>query len=541
MRFIAGILALTLLPACSQATNSSNNTDNTDKPVSQEEMPSIPAAQSPLAENEWYELGQATLAANLAKKPINHQAKNVILFIADGMDPTTVTAARIYDGQQKGMPGESNVLNFETLPHLAMSKTYNTNMQVPDSAGTASAMMTGIKTKAGVISITDEAMRNDCQGALAHPAITVAELAEQAGMAVGVVSTARLTHATPATTYAHSANRNWESDADMPQHAEGCKDIAAQLIDWPFGDGVDVALGGGRRGFMPKDQSDPEIGFQKGKRKDGRDLIAEWQAKSDHHKYVWNSETFNAVTIDKDLKLLGLFNSSHMQYEADRANDQGGEPSIAEMTEKAIDRLSLNDNGYFLMVEGGRVDHAHHAGNAARALADVRAFDAAVKVALEKTDPQDTLIIVTADHGHTLALQGYPKRGNPILGLVYSLDRKTGLPENTPLAAADGKPYTTLSYGNGPGGVFHTKKDERDLPITRPVLTDEDVADLNFKQQSLVPMGSETHGGQDVTIYARGPRAWLFDGPVEQNYIFHVMEYALNLNARAQSAEAETQ
>lgn len=531
-RLAISLIALSAATAC-DAVSEDTNTSSTN--VTAGETPATPRGTSALAGDEWYEDGQRQLKERLARKPIVRPAKNVILFIADGMDPTTITAARIYDGQKKGMIGEENMLSFETMPHLAMAKTYTTNMQVPDSAGTASAMVTGVKTKSGVISVTDAVDNNDCAAALAHPAVSAAELAEQAGMATGVISSARLTHATPATSYSHSANRNWEADSEMPASAADCKDIAAQLIDFPYGDGLEIAMGGGRRNFMTRDQKDPEIGFLKGRRKDGRDLIAEWEAKSAGHHYVWNQEGFDAVNVTSDLKLLGLFESSHMQYEADRGEDRGGEPSLAEMTSLAIDRLSLEDNGYFLMVEGGRVDHAHHAGNAARALIDVTAFDAAVATALEKTDREDTLIIVTADHGHTMALQGYPVRGNPILGLVRSLDYKTYEASDGPQLAGDGKPYTTLSYANGPGAVFPGGKD-KDTSVTRKVLTDEMVAELDFAQQSITPFGSETHGGQDVTIYAAGPQAFLFDGVVEQNYIFHVMEYALNLNGRAQAA-----
>ncbi|MCI5046836.1 MAG: alkaline phosphatase, partial [Aquisalinus sp.] len=467
-----------------------------------------------------------------ARQPIVTPAKNVILFIADGMDPTTITAARIFDGQSKGMPGEEHTLTFETLPHLALAKTYNTNMQTPDSAGTATAMMTGVKTKAGVINVTDEVLRGDCAGSLAHPAIAAGELAEMAGMAVGVVSTARLTHATPATVYARAASRDWEADSDLPAAADACKDIARQLIEFPYGDGLEVAMGGGRRNFLPTDMADPEYSFAKGRRNDGRDLITEWTSKSENHVYVWNKAGFDRIDLTGESKVLGLFEMSHMQYEADRAEDVAGEPSIAEMTATAIDLLSDDEDGYFLMVEAGRVDHAHHAGNAARALQDVQAFDAAVKTALGKVNLDETLIIVTADHGHTLTIQGYPQRGNPILGLAVS-PNADGTPGETPALAADGKPYTTLAYANGQGSVFFGGEDGED--ITRPEVTNEEAQALNYRQQALIPSGSETHGGQDVSIYAQGPMAYLIDGVVEQNYVFHVIEHALNLNARAEA------
>lgn len=335
------------------------------------------------------------------------------------------------------------------------------------------------------------------------------------------MTTTRLTHATPASTYAHSADRNFEGDRylDGDQKQAGCKDIAQQFVEFNIGDGIDVALAGGRGYFLPESVSDGEGEF--GKRQDQRNLIEEWQDRNEHGKYVWNQQGFDKINPKKTEKLLGLFESSHMEYELDRASDLGGEPSLSEMTEKAIDVLRRNDEGYVLLVEGGRIDHGHHAGNAARALNDGIAFAEAVATALRKTDPEDTLIVVTADHSHTIVMQGYAKRGNPILGLSVGLD-KHGAPLNTPALALDGKPYTTLAYVNGPGSI-------KSGP--RPHATDEEAQSNDYQQQSIIPLKSETHAGEDVAIYARGPQAHLLNGVVEQNYIFHLVDYAAELGA----------
>ena len=481
------------------------------------------------ANDPWWADGQAMLKKRLSVRPIDVPAKNVILFVSDGMGPTTVTASRIFDGQSKGMQGEENVLFFETLPHVAYSKTYNTNAQTPDSAGTASAMMTGVKTKAGVSGVTSKILKGNCDLALANPAKTIGELTELAGMATGVVTTARLTHATPMSVYAHTPHRNWEDDSKVPDDAKGkCKDIAAQLIDFPYGDGIDVAMGGGRRHFILKTDADPEDEGKTGNRKDGRNLINEWKAKSNNNVVVQNQAEFDAIDVSSNPKVLGLFNRSHMEYEADRAKDTGGEPSIAEMTKKAIEILSQNENGYFLMVESGRVDHASHASNAYRTLTDAQAFDDAVEAARKMTNISDTLIIVTADHAHTMSMPGYAQRGNPILGLVIDIN-KDGTPSDKPALAADGKPYTAITFANGAGSPFN----KENTPVVRPDLTDVDTQNIDYMQQSLIPRRSETHGGQDVGIYASGPQAYLFGGVVEQNYIFHVMDYALGLRKRA--------
>lgn len=492
------------------------------------------AAANPLpqAGDAYFTAAEKTLDARSDIKPNKRRAKNVILFIGDGMDPTTVAASRIFDGQSRGEEGEENFLSFERFPYIAMAKTYTTNSQVPDSAGTMSAMMTGVKTKSLVISETDAVDVGDCKSGLASKAATVGELSEMAGLSTGVVTTARLTHATPAAVYAHAASRAWEADADLPESAkaDGCTDIAAQLIDFPYGDGLEIAIGGGRENFLPADASDPEYPERKGRRQDGRNLTQEWTAKSERNVYVWNKPDFDRIDMASGPHILGLFEPSHMQFEADRKSDAAGEPSLAEMTAKAIDVLSQNRKGYFLMVEAGRIDHAHHWGNAARALKDTQALSEAVAVARAKTSKKDTLIIVTADHGHTLVFQGYSKKGNNILGLSQEAEVSSHTDKNGYLLGLDGKPYTTLAYANGPGSVFG--KDGK--PVERPALTEDEVEDPNYRQQSLVPMGSETHGGQDVTIYASGPRAYLFGGIVEQNYVFHVINDALNLTERAE-------
>lgn len=455
----------------------------------------------------WYKEAQAQIELAKANAPIKKPAKNVILFVGDGMSVGTITAARIFEGQRRGMLGEEYKLAMETLPSVALSKTYNTNAQIPDSAGTATAMVSGVKTKSGVISIDDNVQRGFCNTAKGNEVETAWEMAAEKGLSVGVVSTARITHATPATAYAHSADRNWENDAAMPNIAknQGCVDIAQQLIDFDKGDGLQVVFGGGRSQFLPDSVTDEE--GKKGKRKDGRNLISEWEAKHSDGQYVWDKSGFDKLDANTK-RAFGLFEPSHMKYEADRRD---GEPSLAEMTSKAIDILGNNQDGYLLMVEAGRIDHAHHDTNAARALADTIAFDDAIKAALDKTNPEETLIIVTADHAHTLIMNGYSDRGNPILGLS-KLGGKYNEDEF-------GKRYTTLGYGNGANAV--------DGPRTNP--TQDEVMALDYKQQALIKFSSETHSGEDVAIFAKGPEAYLFQGAVEQNYIYHVINEALGL------------
>ncbi len=488
---------------------------------------------------EWTALGQSWVgqAVELQHGVSKKKAKKIILFVGDGMGVSTVTAARIRDGQLKGMQGEENYLSFETMPNVALSKVYNVNSQVPDSAGTMTAMVHGIKTDVGVIGVNQNIVRGDCSTVAGNETTSLLESAEMAGWATGVVSTARITHATPAATYAHSADRNWEDNSDMPVEAiaDGCKDIAWQLVNFPYGDGIEVAMGGGRRHFLPKDgafNSPDATSAVEGDRTDGVDLTAMWETNFDNAEYIWNRDQLLDIEPGEVDHLLALFEESHMEYEHDRPADTSGEPSIAEMTGKAIDLLNEHDE-WFLHVESGRIDHAHHATNPFRALDDTIAFAEAVQTAIDKAD-DETLIIVTADHSHVFTIAGYPKRGNPILGLVVPVDG------TEPATALDGWPYTTLGYTNGRGFRHLTPSNSADDIYSVPAfgsgrvdLTGVDTEAAGFHPEVLVPLGSETHSGEDVAIYAMGPGAENVRGVMEQSFIYHVMVEAASADLRS--------
>jgi alkaline phosphatase len=467
-------------------------------------------------------------AINLAKKQKirSGRAKNVILFVGDGMGIATLTAARTFEGQSRGESGEENRLSFEEFPFSAFSKTYSTNQQTSDSAPTMSAIVTGVKTDEGIISVDQNVQHGNYGSVAGNEAKTALEYAEESGRSTGVVSTARLTHATPGACYAHTADRDWESDRDifvLNKEAYEAKfpDIARQLIEFKYGDGLEVALGGGRTKFIPMSTTDPEYATRRGERLDGRDLTQEWTAKYRDSAFVWNRAQFDAIDVKKTKHLFGLFEPSHMKWEHDRATDTAGEPSLAEMTTKSIDILSKNKKGYFLMVEGGRIDHAHHDGNAYRALRDTVALSDAVRAALQKVNLDETLIIVTADHSHTLFIQGYPIRGNNILGLVREVDGN-GEPEPAYRLDRDRKPFTTLGYANGPGAPTGE----------RPVLDWQAVLAPDYKQEAHIPMTAETHGGEDVAIFATGVNAHLIRGSMEQNWIFYVMADAMRVGRK---------
>ncbi len=531
----------------------------------------VPQAPFPVKRTEsaetWRSGGWAAVDAAKRVKT-RKRAKNVIIFVGDGMGISTLTAARIFEAQQRGESGEENRLSFEMFPYSALSKTYSANQQTSDSAPTMSAIITGVKTDEGVISVDQNVVHSDWKTVAGNERKSLLAYAEDAGLSTGVVSTARLTHATPAACYAHSPDRDWESDGDIFIRAKDAyeakfPDIARQLLEFKYGDGLEVAIGGGRTKFLPKVNSkggnptgregapntsnisagstgiggdpnstlptgrvsalypDPEYPERTGERLDGRDLTKEWTDKYKDSAYVWNKAQFDAIDPKKTKHLLGLFEPSQMQYEADRANDRAGEPSLSEMTAKSIDILANNKKGYVLMVEAGRIDHAHHEGNAYRALKDTVALSDAVRTAVSKVNLEETLIVVTADHSHTLFIQGYPARGNNILGLAREIGGDGNIEPNYKLDR-DKKPYTTLGYANGPGTVRGE----------RPVLTQEEVLKPDYKQEARIPFGSETHGGEDVAIFAIGPNAHLFRGSMEQNWIFYIMADALRLGRK---------
>ncbi len=441
------------------------------------------------------------------------EAKNIIFFLGDGMGPTTVTASRIYKY------GEDGSLNMDKLERTARIKTYSNDAQTTDSAPSMAAYMTGVKMNNEVISMSPEtvatAPTKDANGNLGinncapsgngTSVATILELAKAKGKAVGSITTTELTHATPAATFSHICNRN-------AQYA-----IAAQLTpggagyNAALGDGVDVLMGGGRNHFTPFDALVNKAG-----RADGRNLLTEMAAKG----YTVGATKADLAAAPNTKKFIGLFSSkSHLEYELDRsatppAGEGAVQPSLAEMTTKAMDILSQNAGGYFLMVEGGRIDHALHGTNAKRALVDTIAFDDAIKAALDKarlTDPTlaNTLVIVTADHDHTMAFNGYGKRGNPILDITRNYK------DNQPLKDADGNTYTTLVFGNGPN-----------RPNLRTSLDSATVLADNYLQETGVRLASETHGGGDVKLLATGAGAKVFKGTLNNTAVFALLKSA---------------
>uniref|UniRef100_A0A8D8IF20 Alkaline phosphatase n=1 Tax=Culex pipiens TaxID=7175 RepID=A0A8D8IF20_CULPI len=500
--------------ACAAETGRTYDNDNQHKRSSQDKSSRqlVGYEEIETTSDFWRQKAQSILEGKLAEAKITKNPKNVIYFIGDGMSPQTVAATRVYLGN------ENRMLSFEEFPYTGTARTYCVNRQVADSACTATAYLSGVKTNYGMINVAAEVPRYNCTYNREETEfLGLLKWAQDNEMATGVVSNARITHATPAGTYASIANRDWEDDSYMAR--DECDitkypDIAQQLIHGEVGKRYDVILGGGRRHFVPSGFMDNEnVG---GSRADGKNLINEWlELHGSSSKYVWNKAELQAVDPSKTDRLLGLFDSSHCLYnlEIDEKKLQDTKPKLTEMVEAAIKFLNKRESGYVLFVEGGKIDMAHHETHPRLALEETAEYSRAIDLARKMTSVEDTLIVVTADHSHTMTYNGYTKRGNDILGIADVSDR-------------DNLPYTTLSYANGEGYYSTYKKDNL---AEREDISGYDYTDYRTQYPATVPLSSETHGGEDVTVYASGPMAHLFTGNIEQNVIPDLIAYAAQI------------
>lgn len=359
----------------------------------------------------WRANAQEHIAQKLATEAqLNvNTAKNIIMFLGDGMSLQTVAATRMYMG------GEELSLSFEKFPHFGLSKTYAVNFQVADSANTATAYLTGVKGNYETIGVNAQVKRDDCDGAMdvAKQTESLAKWAQASCKATGIVTTSRVTHASPSGAYAHIANRYWENDAEVRKsQCDPSKtiDIARQLVEQDVGKNFKVILGGGRREFRDTTMTDEEN--EPGLRTDGRDLIAEWQVDRSlrgNASYVWNRESLMAVDVAKTDYLMGLFEASHCMYNLDIENGglAASEPSLADMTEMAVRMLQKDDEGFFLFVESARIDMAHHQNWARKAVDETKEFSKIIDMVRRMTNESDTLIVVTSDHSHVMSYNGY--------------------------------------------------------------------------------------------------------------------------------------
>lgn len=348
----------------------------------------------------WLESGKRFVAYKDATANLPHRgrAKNIIFFLGDGMSLATLAATRVYLG------GEEKSLAFESFPDTGLIKTYAIDRLVPDSACAATAFLCGVKANYGTVGVSGYVKRGDCEASKNSSMYvdSIAKWALDSGRDVGLITTTRVTHATPAGLYAHSADRDWENDKKVQKDCgadSGVSDIALQLMQGEIGQRLKVVMGGGKTQFVD------ELYYEEGKRRDGRNLLQEFLMENPYNTYVETKEDLMSVKDSETKRLLGLFSDGHMSYNL--KSDATQQPSLLEMTEKAIEILKANENGYLLFIESGRIDTAHHDNKAKLALDETAQLSEAVALARTVTNEEDTLIVVAADHSHTMTISGY--------------------------------------------------------------------------------------------------------------------------------------
>ena len=280
----------------------------------------------------------------------------VILFVGDGMGLAQREAARLATG------GPAGRLAMDQLDQISLLTTYSASALTTDSAAGATAWSTGHKTANKFLAVGPDSL----------PLRTILEYARDAGYGTGLVTTTTITHATPAAFAAHVSDRGAE----------------AQIAELMLQAHPQVMLGGGRMFWVPQSQTGSQ-------RQDERDLLAEASAAG--YEVVQNAAELARLDLRHPRQLLGLFAAGHMTFRYDWQGE--AEPELAAMTRVALEVLDHNERGFFLMVEGGRIDHACHDNDANRAVWEAIAFDQAVAEGIEYARRKnDTLVIVVADH-----------------------------------------------------------------------------------------------------------------------------------------------
>lgn len=398
--------------------------------------------------------------------------KNVILMIADGFGPASATLAREFSGAPLAL---DPILRGAVI-------TPSTSHRVTDSAASGTAYASGIRTYNGAIGVDS----------LRRPVGTVLEAAQARGMKTGLVATSRITHATPATFAAHVPAR-W-NETTIAEH------IAARDID--------VVFGGGRKFFVPEAEG--------GARTDGRNLLDEVRTRGT--AVVTDRAGFDGTV---ETPVLGLFSNEHLDYEIDR--DEAEQPSLAAMTQRALDLLD-GEAGFFLMVEGSRIDHAGHGNDPAGHVHDALAYDAAVRVALDFAEEDGrTLVISVADHetgGLSLGRDGIYAWHPEVLARVR---------------ATTGRMMDRIDAGAAPDAVLRdlagidSLTTEEQAIVAADDLSDRDLGHLISKRAGL-GWTTKGHTGVDVGLYAFGPGAEPFRGVLTNDAVGRLVAAALGLD-----------
>ncbi|SUB01458.1 Alkaline phosphatase precursor [Pannonibacter phragmitetus] len=459
------------------------------------------------------------------------KAKNIIFLIADGLSVGHRTAARI---MSKGMTeGKADGrLAMDDIPLAAFIGTSSTHSIATDSANTMSAYMTGHKARVNALGV----YADRTPATLDDPKVeTIAEaLRRTTKKSIGIVSTAEVEDATPAAVVAHTRSRG---------------DKAA-IVGMLYGVQPEVLLGGGSAYFLSKD-------VPGSKRKDDKDYIAMF--KDAGYTLATDKTELTAASGSNSGKLLGLFHTGNMDVTLDRDFLKKGtvekfpnQPGLVEMTQVALDQLSKNPEGFFLMVESGSVDKMSHPLDWDRAIIETIEFDKAVAVAREfATKNPDTLIIVTGDHTHGVGIIGTVddnKPGEEMREKVGTYD-DAGFP-NYEDKNGDGYPDSVdvsrrlfMAANNGPDH-YETFRPKLDGPFVPAIKNEKgeyvaneaykDVPGAVFVQGNIPKDGdSGVHAVDDVVLQATGPGSEGFRGYMEQSDVYKVLADTFALGAAA--------
>jgi alkaline phosphatase len=419
--------------------------------------------------------------------------------IPDGYGPASATLARDFLRWRDG----TTSLALDSV-HVGSARTFAADSRVTDSAAGATAYAAATKTYNGAIAVDS----------LKRPVATIFEAAKARGMPTGLVATSRITHATPASFVTHVPQRWMENE------------IASQLLSFA----PDVVFGGGRRHFVP-DSVDGS------RRKDTRNLLAE--ARAAGYTLVEDRAGFDGVQATP---VMGLFATSHMDYELDR--DDAAQPSLAAMTRKAIDLLSDaadDGEGYLLMVEGSRIDHAGHSNDLAAHLHDILAFQDAAAVALSAARAQEnTLVVVVSDHETGGMTLGRNINGRGLYAWEPSVLANVTASHSAMLSrlSADST-RTPVALLEEVAGI----DDLSDAEIERLTNASGNMTQLNYAladviaRRAVVGWTSKGHTAVDVNVFAYGPGAARFAGNLDNTAIGQRLADLLGFDLAAQTEQ----
>ncbi|VDK32923.1 unnamed protein product [Taenia asiatica] len=307
---------------------------------------------------------QLYFASHLFPHLVQRRARNAILFLGKGLASGGLSSGRLYKAFKAKRTGEVKRMSFEAWPFSTMCRMYDLETMSADEASSATALLTGTKTRSGVMGLT-----GDVKGGSCHPytgrekTISVLNAAVEAGLATGIVTNTRLTQAPSAANFGYASSPSSENDVEVNRRCNEttdfkCMDLAKQLIlEHPM---ISVLLGGGQENFYPNTSSLPSNTARKGLRSDGLFLTDIWQStlrdKGRNAEYAGSAAELHEKVLTRPDYLLGLLAPSHLPAEVDR---KPTEPNLANLTKVALEVLMNQGKGYFLFVEGGPTDKTH--------------------------------------------------------------------------------------------------------------------------------------------------------------------------------------